>query len=359
MERPSPPTPNTRTWSPWPGVAEQTIVIVAALLAGAHWPLPVSSFRGGGSSIIILQVTNAVTNAVPSTVPPRSDGRRVPAPTPPTPRPPSGAGRLALPGTWRATWRRRRGVAGSPSGSGPATRALPEVTPLDRRPVGLQIESIDVASYPVRPVGLEPDRQMEIPDETEIGWLSVPSDGRPARATVLAAHVSWNRTSGPFALLGNVEPGDMVEVELDDGTVRRYEVIERAVYGKQELPSERIWRTSGDETLVLITCGGDYNPDVGRYRRRRASRGAGGLTQRFTSSQACSEGNRLAHATGTRTRPPRQSGAWISWKPTTSKPTRSNSRIHAEISRLNSMPPDRPLPRSSRTATCRSRTARG
>jgi sortase (surface protein transpeptidase) len=83
---------------------------------------------------------------------------------------------------------------------------------------------------------------------------------------VLAAHVSWNRTNGPFARLGIVEPGEQIEVALDDGTVRRYEVTERAVYGKLELPRERIWRTTGDETLVLITCGGDYNPEIRRYR---------------------------------------------------------------------------------------------
>ena len=29
---------------------------------------------------------------------------------------------------------------------------------------------------------------------------------------------------------------------------------------------QRIWRTTGDETLVLITCGGDYNPEIRRYR---------------------------------------------------------------------------------------------
>jgi hypothetical protein len=38
------------------------------------------------------------------------------------------------------------------------------------------------------------------------------------------------------------------------------------VYGKSELPRERIWRNTGEETLVLITCGGDYNPEIRRYR---------------------------------------------------------------------------------------------
>ncbi len=242
-----------------------TIVIVAALLAGGALAVAGVVSRGGGDDVVVLQVDDAVTNTIPSTVPPRSTVDEFPAPTPPTPPTTQAAPSPRPPGTSRAA---SAPPAVSPLAEQVGARysALPEVITPRSRPVGLQIESIDVASYPVRPVGLEPDGQMEIPDETEIGWYRYGATAGQPGATVLAAHVSWNRTSGPFALLGNVEPGDMVEVELDDGTVRRYEVIERAVYGKQELPSERIWRTSGDETLVLITCGGDYNPDIRRYR---------------------------------------------------------------------------------------------
>jgi hypothetical protein len=49
--------------------------------------------------------------------------------------------------------------------------------------------------------------------------------------------------------------------------VRRYEVVERAVYGKLELPGDRLWRTTGPEELVLITCGGDYNPEIRRFQQ--------------------------------------------------------------------------------------------
>jgi sortase (surface protein transpeptidase) len=132
--------------------------------------------------------------------------------------------------------------------------------------VGIQIDTIDVSRYPIRAIGLEPDGQMEIPDETEIGWYRYGATAGQPGATVLAAHVNWNRVPGPFARLGSVEPGDQVEITLDDGSQRRYEVVERAIYGKLELPRERLWRNSGPEELVLITCGGDYNPEIRRYR---------------------------------------------------------------------------------------------
>ncbi len=144
--------------------------------------------------------------------------------------------------------------------------AIPSEVEARPRPVSMEIDTIDVSRYPIRAVGLEDDGQFEVPDETEIGWYQYGATaGRPG-ATVLAAHVSWNRTVGPFGKLGTLEPGNRVSITLDDGTTRQYEVFERAIYGKLELPRDRIWRNTGPETLVLITCGGDFNPDIRRFK---------------------------------------------------------------------------------------------
>ena len=117
----------------------------------------------------------------------------------------------------------------------------------------------------LRSVGVAPDGQLEIPDETEVGWYRLGAAPGEAGATVLAGHVSWNRSDGPFLRLGQLEPGATVVVALDDGTTRTYQVVERAQYGKLELPAARIWTREGAETLVLITCGGAFNPDIRRY----------------------------------------------------------------------------------------------
>lgn len=153
-----------------------------------------------------------------------------------------------------------------------ATGETPDTIPLDaldverRSPQTLQIGDLRLES-PVRSVGLEDDGQLEVPDETEVGWYEYGSTPGLPGSTVLAAHVSWNRTVGPFHELGNLEPGAQVDVIAHDGTTRVYQVVERAIYDKDDLPTDRIWRTTGDETLVLITCGGSYNPDIRRYRQ--------------------------------------------------------------------------------------------
>jgi hypothetical protein len=118
---------------------------------------------------------------------------------------------------------------------------------------------------PVVPVGFEPDGQLQIPDETEVGWYRFGSRPGQDGTTVLAAHVTWNDTFGPFFDLARLEPGAAIEVGLADGSVREYQVVERAQYGKSELPPERIWTRDGRETLVLITCGGDFNRRIRRY----------------------------------------------------------------------------------------------
>ena len=145
----------------------------------------------------------------------------------------------------------------------PHVSAIPTVDEVVA-PTEIRIADLELWA-PINPVGVEPDGQLEIPDETEVGWYRLGSSpGRPG-STVLAAHVTWNDTIGPFFELGQLEPGAEIELTLADGSLRRYEVVERAQYGKLMLPQHRIWTQEGAETLVLITCGGDFNREIRRF----------------------------------------------------------------------------------------------
>ena len=139
-----------------------------------------------------------------------------------------------------------------------AVKAKPE-------PTGLTIKRLGLKAKKVRGVGLEPDGQLEIPDETEIGWYKYGQSPGEIGSTVLAAHVSWQGFLGPFADLPTMEPGDRISVQLSDGTERNYEAVERNQYPKGELPYDKIWSRTGAESLVLITCGGEFNPEIKRY----------------------------------------------------------------------------------------------
>ena len=141
------------------------------------------------------------------------------------------------------------------------TTTLPPEVP----PAALVIDDLGI-SQEVLPVGLNDDGSMEVPDVSDIGWyLHGATPGHPG-ATVLVAHVWWHKTAGPFHRLGTLEPGARIEVGREDDTVHDYVVVERTMYDKDSLPAD-LWRKTGPETLVLITCGGEFDNTTRRYKQ--------------------------------------------------------------------------------------------
>ena len=132
-------------------------------------------------------------------------------------------------------------------------------------PTGIEIDSLGLEGH-VRPVGLEADGAMEVPPVTEVGWYEYGATPGAPGATVLVAHVWWGDRPGPFHKLGAVEPGATIAVEIADGESRSYQIVERTMYDKDSLPAD-LWRKTGPETLVLITCGGDFDTSSRRYEQ--------------------------------------------------------------------------------------------
>lgn len=134
-------------------------------------------------------------------------------------------------------------------------------------PVGLSISVIDVEA-PIAPYGVDPDSGlMDVPDNvTDVAWYEHgPSPGEPGSA-VLAAHVDLrNQGPGVFFDIGDLEPGDLVEVSFDDGSQQSFEVTASATYPKVELPLDAVFSRSGPAVLTLVTCGGVFDPDSSRY----------------------------------------------------------------------------------------------
>jgi len=126
-------------------------------------------------------------------------------------------------------------------------------------PIGLSIPAIGVDDVGVRDVGVEPNGEMEIPGATEVGWYRwSPPPGHPGSA-VLAAHIAFDGRDGVFRDLDDLTVGSRFRVRYDDGSERHFEITERAQYTKDELPLDRVFARDGDATVVLITCGGDFN----------------------------------------------------------------------------------------------------
>ncbi len=83
---------------------------------------------------------------------------------------------------------------------------------------------------------------------------------------MLAAHVDLAGPGrGLFYDLGDLEPGDEVEVGYDDGTTARFLVTARAIYEKTELPLDVIFSRDGSPVLTLVTCGGEFSRSARSY----------------------------------------------------------------------------------------------
>ncbi len=136
-----------------------------------------------------------------------------------------------------------------------------------RAPVGLTINKLGVDA-PVEAYGVDPTSgQMDVPYNVEdVAWYEHgPSPGQPGSA-VLAAHVDLYRQGpGVFFNLQNLEPGDRIGVDFDDGSTLGFEVVARDRYDKQELPLDVIFSRSGPPVLTLVTCGGGFDSSTSSY----------------------------------------------------------------------------------------------
>ncbi len=135
-------------------------------------------------------------------------------------------------------------------------------------PVELAVPALGI-TVPVDPVGVQPDGQMEIPPLAErAGWYRFGSaPGEPDGTAVIAAHVDSVASAGlgPFARLPDAEVGQVVDVTLADGAVRQYAVVAVERRAKPEIAWTDVFVRDGGPRLVLVTCGGTFQRDVGHY----------------------------------------------------------------------------------------------
>ncbi|GAA1848809.1 class F sortase [Microbacterium koreense] len=143
------------------------------------------------------------------------------------------------------------------------TPAVPDVPP-----VRVAVSSVDI-DVPVVPVGIEPGGFMELdPNPAVAGWYRFGADPTSGDGNVvISAHVDAPEYPiGPFSRLRDLGAGAEVSVTDAAGTTHRYRVDSVTYYRKTDLPVDELFARQGSRDLVLITCGGEYDPSVGRYR---------------------------------------------------------------------------------------------
>jgi sortase (surface protein transpeptidase) len=133
------------------------------------------------------------------------------------------------------------------------------------RPVSIAIPAAGVEARVV-PVGLRPDRTMEVPAVDLAGWYEVGPRPGEAGPAVIVGHVDSRSGPAVFYRLGELRRGDRIVVGQAGGVARSFVVrrVERSA--KEALPVERIWNRTRQPVLRLITCGGSFDRSSGHYR---------------------------------------------------------------------------------------------
>jgi hypothetical protein len=156
----------------------------------------------------------------------------------------------------------------------PAVRPEAEVVPSTRpaggqaeagRPVSIAIPAAGVDARVV-PVGLGPDRTMEVPGVDLAGWYELGPRPGEAGPAVLVGHVDSRSGPAVFHRLGELRREDRIVVGQDGGAARSFLVERVERRAKEALPVERIWNRTRQPVLRLITCGGSFDRSTDHYR---------------------------------------------------------------------------------------------
>ncbi|MFI6234152.1 class F sortase [Micromonospora sp. NPDC050784] len=145
----------------------------------------------------------------------------------------------------------------------PSVAATP--APRDPPPTRVRIPRIDVDSA-LTVLGLDRAGALIPPTDFDTaGWYGggpAPGDTGPA---LLAGHLDSRRGPAVFARLGELRPGDRVEV-WRGGQRLAFRVTGSLRTRKDSFPTDVVYGPTPGAELRLVTCGGDFDRRRGHYR---------------------------------------------------------------------------------------------
>lgn len=129
----------------------------------------------------------------------------------------------------------------------------------ESEPVRLRIPKLSIDTTFTPPLDILASGEVQVPDSnTEVGWYKYsPTPGEIGPAVVLG-HVDSYTGPAVFFYLGQLEPGDDVFIERQDGTVAHFKVDSLERPKQVEFPTERVYGNIAHAGLRLITCSGIY-----------------------------------------------------------------------------------------------------
>lgn len=210
-------------------LAGGSFAIGVAVTGQHHAPQPPASAAGRIDGLLPL-VPTARAGARSASPAPTRPARTSPAPTPPT-----GTGLAAL------GW------------SVPRELRIPAI--------GVTARLDDVALQPDGTIGVPQPG----PDYDHPAWFSGSPTPGELGPSVIVGHVD-SAVNGPsvFFRLGDLRPGNQIQVSRADGSTALFTVQAVRSYAKRHFPTQTVYGETSNPQLRLITCGGSLSA-AGHY----------------------------------------------------------------------------------------------
>jgi hypothetical protein len=135
-------------------------------------------------------------------------------------------------------------------------------TPTGFVPQRLLVSSLHIEA-PLSGTMVDADGALVPPDDpARLAWWSGVRPGTGAGSVLVAGHIDMQGYGrGPLARIVGLEPGDRAILAGADGARAVYRLRGVTTLVKESLPAADLFGTGGPERLVLVTCGGTYDPD--------------------------------------------------------------------------------------------------
>jgi LPXTG-site transpeptidase (sortase) family protein len=152
----------------------------------------------------------------------------------------------------------------------------PTPTPSSQFPPGsnaaitrLVIEKAKIDA-PIVTKGVSADGVMQSPDNaSDVAWYDFSAHPGFGSNAVFAAHVDYIHVGeAVFWNLKDLQQGDLVRVQLADGTEYKYAVSFKQQFDAATAPVNDIVGPTPKETVTLITCGGTFDSSSHQYDKR-------------------------------------------------------------------------------------------
>jgi len=133
------------------------------------------------------------------------------------------------------------------------------------RPVRITIPALNINSY-VGTLGLQRDNHVQVPTSTHVvDWYKDGATPGQVGSAVILGHVDSYVGPGTFFNLKALKTGDVIKLQLADGTIEHFDVTEVVQYSKTTFPDHLIYGSNGSRSLHLVTCGGTFDHATGHY----------------------------------------------------------------------------------------------